>query len=406
MTRAIRLEDRDSFVELYQNPNVLILDIARKFKIHPRTVAREARRLGLKPIKRNFRRKSTKPFTEEEWEQFRKEFEVTATVELAERYRVSPETIKFWASQKGFSRSKPAPEVVSCQPEQDGSYEQLLELVWSSSRLIRGETWTPPEVDFNLETELPIALVFTADWHLGSPGVDYEAFDETRRLIIETEGVYAYVGGDGTERFVKTIAGPQAAGIDQQPITIQRLFFIRAIESMMDKIVAFGTGNHEEWSRIATGFDELANIARRLNFVYTGPGGLLNLTVGKQTYRIFRTHRFRFTSSFNLTHAAKQCWRLGVYDADIVVVEHRHEAAIESFMGHGLERIAVRTGTFLVYDDYARRFGFYGAEVANPTIILFPFERKMISFKRLQDAVIMLRALREQAQTPPASTPF
>jgi len=280
--------------------------------------------------------------------------------------------------------------------EIEGTYEQLMDLVKKSARLILQETWTPPELNVQIEDERPIAITFTADWHLGAPGVDYDAFDRMRNLVIQTDGLYAYIGGDGTERFIKAPSVPRGAGIEQQPITIQRLLFIRALEGMIGKVVAFGTGNHELWMKVATGYDDLAEIARQLKFVYTGPGGLLNLTVGKQIYRIFRSHKFRFSSALNLTHAAKQCWRLGAYDADIIVIEHRHEAAIETFTGHGQERIAIRTGTFLVFDDYARRMGFYGAEVGNPTVILFPEERKMIAFKHLEDAVLLLESLRSR----------
>jgi len=291
------ISDTESFKKLYLDPNITILEIARVFNVDRATVRREARRLQLPLIKRNFRRTASKPFTPEEWEQFKKRFESWTLEELAEHYRVAPRTISAWAAQKGFKKQEPNPEVIAEQPG-NGSYEELLELVKRSARLIRRETWTPPEISVSLDVTEPIALVFTSDWHLGSPGVDYETFDEVRKLIIETEGVYAYIGGDGTERFMTALA-PKGAGIDQQPITIQRLFFIRAIEGMLDKVIAFGTGNHEEWAR------------------------------------------------------------------------------------------------FLVFDDYARRFGFYGVEVANPTVILFPYERKMIGFKRLQDAIIMLQALRQ-----------
>jgi hypothetical protein len=111
-------------------------------------------------------------------------------------------------------------------------------------------------------------------------------------------------------------------------------------------------------------------------------------------YPILRLHKGRFNSSFNLTHACKQYQRLHFPEARIIVVEHQHVAAIDSYRYNENECVAIRTGTYAVYDDYAQQNGFFGSHVCNPTVVLYPKEDKIVGFKDMHDAVTYLRAVR------------
>ena len=56
--------------------------------------------------------------------------------------------------------------------------------------------------------------------------------------------------------------------------------------------------------------------------------------------------------------------------------------------------MAIRTGTYGVYDDYAQQNGYFGSHVCNPTVIMFPDRDKLVGFKDMKDAIIYLRAVR------------
>ena len=148
-----------------------------------------------------------------------------------------------------------------------------------------------------------------------------------------------------------------------------------------------GTGNHTSWTEMLTGLDEVKSITDKLNLVYTEAGGLINLKVGNILYKIYRQHHYRFNSSFSPTHSVKQILRMGEADYDIGVLEHLHQSDMESFYWGGKFRIAIKTGSYKTDDEYARSRGFWGSNISNPSIILFPNEYKMLPFIDIKEAV-------------------
>ena len=107
-------------------------------------------------------------------------------------------------------------------------------------------------------------------------------------------------------------------------------------------------------------------------------------------------HVGRFNSSFNLTHTNKQEQRMNYPWARFTVFEHKHMAACETYRYDNRECIAMRTGTYAIYDDYAEQWGFYGAHVCNPTVVMFPDKDRIVGFKDMWDAIDFLRAVRAE----------
>ena len=387
----------DEFTKVWSDSQVCVGDIAKRFGVNRRTVYDWANNLRLPKVDRsgNKRTQSGVYWTEERIKEFAREYPSTDSRILAKKYGVGALRIRQLASEFGIlkkSVKRDVDEAIEDLP----TYEELMDLSVTEQLIMDKLIKHPEVVRIEIDTDKPIALTNWADLHLGHPGVDYVGVDSATNLVCETDGLFVYAGGDGSENFIVSNGKSAGAGLNQQQIVRQRALFIRLLQKLGDSLIALGSSSeHSGWNRAMTGVDDLAELAKRLNLVYTDVGGLIELTVGNQTYNIFRTHRYKYNSDFNLTHTAKQLWRLGQYDADITIVEHRHSAAIESFLGHGLERYAVRTGTAKVYDDYARKFGYYGQRFANPTIILYPNERRMIGFLHMEDAIITLKALRE-----------
>ena len=392
--------DTELFERLWMDKNITLKEVSRQVGRAERTLRDTANRLGLPKVDRSqhaVESSRIRPYwTKERIEEFKDEYSKTDTRILMKKYGVSYGRIGKLANEFGILKERKKTKEIDWGIEDLPSYNELMTLSIEEQKIL-DKLLKQSEVNrFSIDTKLPIAVSYVADLHLGHPGVDYAGVDKVVDLICNTDGLYVYFGGDGSENFLSYMgAGMASGGLNQQQIVRQRALLIRMLQKLSDKIIAFGSSpEHTGWSRIITGVDDLADIAKRLNIIYTDVGGALELRVGEQVYFIFRTHRFKFQSTFNLTHASKQLWRLGKYDADIVIVEHKHNAAIEKFMGHGLERIAIRTGTAKIYDDYARKFGFYGQKFENPTVILFPEERRMIEFLHMEDAIITLNALR------------
>jgi hypothetical protein len=165
------------------------------------------------------------------------------------------------------------------------------------------------------------------------------------------------------------------------------------LQRLLDHLIAVGTGNHNYWTALADGEDWDAELARRLRVVYTKHAGVINLVVGKQLYQILRLHKGRFNSSDNLTNSCKKHQKNDYPNARVIVVEHQHRADMEQYRYNESECVAIRTGTYATYDDYALSNGFFAAHVANPTVIFWPDKDHLVGFKDMEDAVTHLKAV-------------
>jgi hypothetical protein len=233
-------------------------------------------------------------------------------------------------------------------------------------------------------------MVWSADWHTGSEGVDYEQFFGDIELIADHPGLYVVVGGDGIDLFIKQ-ALAHAAHTDAVSPSVQFAAFEQIIERLDDSLAALSTGNHDEWLYRNTGIDWLKALAKRKRIAYTGHGATISLQVGKERYTIYRRHKLRFWSSFNRTHGAKRAWEFAPADAEVIVGEHKHVAGLEPFDRHGKQRWAILCGTYKTFDRFAEEQGFYGMKALSPAVIFWPSEHRMLGFVDFHDAVDHLR---------------
>jgi hypothetical protein len=72
---------------------------------------------------------------------------------------------------------------------------------------------------------------------------------------------------------------------------------------------------------------------------------------------------------------------------DVGVIAHHHESGLEFFNRHGLERAAVRVGSYKVNDDYADKHGFENGTANMPMIIFDGQRRKLVGFTDILDGV-------------------
>jgi len=59
--------------------------------------------------------------------------------------------------------------------------------------------------------------------------------------------------------------------------------------------------------------------------------------------------------------------------------------SVEPFYKHGELKIAVRAGTYKVYDGWARSQGFYGARVGVPVVFFWPDTWRMQVWPQIDD---------------------
>ena len=271
------------------------------------------------------------------------------------------------------------------------TWEEHIETMQNMDKLIAFHQRVPSKITIQIKTDSPVVRVVTADWHLGMFGVDYKSFRDDVDFIQNEPLLKVNIGGDGYHNIIEP--AKVGSGHNQAPISVQKGLYVLTLEKLKDKIDTIRTGNHNYWTTLAEGEDWDREITRKIKLLYLKHFGVVYYKVGKMVYPWLMLHKSRYNSSFNLTHNCKQNQRMCFPQARVVVAEHQHIAAIEQYRYDEKECIAIRPGTYAVYDDYAQQNGYFGAHVCNPAVVMFPNEDKLVGFKDMRDAVTYVKGL-------------
>lgn len=247
-------------------------------------------------------------------------------------------------------------------------------------------------VNIAIKTQEPIILCFSGDWHIGGDGTDHTALQNHLRLIRETPHCYVLLMGDYCDNF-QPRGTPPATGDQVIPAGPQLRLAAHFFAYVAEKVLGFIEGNHDNWTWKLVGFSYVQAAAERLTKPYLRHGGTVNLKVGNTEYRIAIRHDFRFKSALNSTNSQRQMFHF-TGGADIVALGHLHFGEIHHKEIAGRETIWLRNGTFKVDDDFAYQIGVGKGQPVMPAVVLYPTLKKMIPFRRLEDAVACLQPKR------------
>lgn len=209
---------------------------------------------------------------------------------------------------------------------------------------------------------LPAYFWLLCDSHLGNVQVDYDAFSQDYRIVRDTPNFYALANGDEIDNFM-VHTGRAAVGVYENPISPeQQALLMRGLFKTLDdkgKMAAFSFGNHNEWSK-GSGYKFENTWLRDFRCPILNCGGLVEVKLGNQTYRIAMTHRYWGNSRKNPTNAAKNYLDFEYKDADVVFLGHTHVAEYLFFRrGHGNPyKFAVIGGTYKLEDEFAAQNGY------------------------------------------------
>ncbi|MES4791839.1 MAG: hypothetical protein C4321_01585, partial [Chloroflexota bacterium] len=148
------------------------------------------------------------------------------------------------------------------------------------------------EANITFHVDHPICVICLSDLHIGSWSTDHALLESITDDIITTPHLYIALLGDLQEMAIKLRSVAEVTG-NLLPPEFQHQY----IESWLDEIahrVLFSTwGNHEVVREEAqAGSSRLADMLKRRVIFHDGIGHI-NLTIGKQVYRIAASHRFR-----------------------------------------------------------------------------------------------------------------
>jgi hypothetical protein len=260
-----------------------------------------------------------------------------------------------------------------------------------------------PQVEVSLPTDEPIGVCLMSDWHIGAEGTDLRRLMRDIDYICRHPSLYVGLGGDVCDNFILEKMGSAAQSSDLQ-VRFQWRIFKQLMTPLLasNSLLWVSSGNHDQWSIKAAQIDPILASLGDIPVSYIGEGGYVDLTVGEQTYTIYRKHKpARFNSNFNWTHWHKQMLgRFMPREADIVACEHLHRCAIENFPYRGKMHIAACLGSYKVTDLWAMSGGYYDGGYGVPTVVLYPDRRRMLPFMSIEDAVELLDG---PSRIPPAA---
>ena len=255
------------------------------------------------------------------------------------------------------------------------------------------------EATIKIYTDKPFAISFTSDWHLGSPYTDYEALLRHIDLWLSVPNLYLGTLGDITDNFILSALKSGAltalfSPLDQHDVAKQ-LF-----SDLSEKVLFTQSGNHENWTSSEAGMELAQSFYSNLKAPYLREGGGITLVVNDLiSYRLYVKHRYRFHSNFNVTNSGKRMHDMES-PFDIGVLGHYHVPTFEHThkWSGAMQRdiIYIMTGSYKVDDKWTREMGLAARGTAGcPTVIFFPNQKKMIPFRNVEDAAVMLQALQQ-----------
>lgn len=252
-----------------------------------------------------------------------------------------------------------------------------------------------PYFDVEIRDSKPISISFLSDQHIApnSP-CDLEKMHKDAELIATIDGAYAILGGDGVDNHIKH----RAATLHQRtPPGTQWQLYDYYLSLFKDSILVMVSGNHDDWTMDFAGIDMVGTLAKKNKLHYAPDAAYVNLSLNGQPYLVAMRHQYRFNSQLNLGHTVKRWYDQGEVPFDVGCVGHHHEAHFELFYRHGLDRLALRPGSYQIHSTYARRYGFNYSKPVSPTVVFWPDRREMMAFKDVHQGVEYLSFLRKQS---------
>lgn len=230
-------------------------------------------------------------------------------------------------------------------------------------------------LNYVIEENKPVVVVFFSDWHLGSIWTNYSNIVDVWIKTMEHSEVYVVFAGDIVDNFENLLffqtVNSQIITPEKQKEILIKMFKILAYKK---RLLVAVLGNHERYIK---DFDEmLQSVPIAVNRIY------FKIRVFLQEYKIAVVHKSKFSSNSYPIHSAFRELMMTYPGADIVVTAHTHVPGLCVCYYPQGEKILVKTGTFK-NGLYENSF----PEGLSPCVILYPVEKKVVPFMRLKDAI-------------------
>jgi len=241
-----------------------------------------------------------------------------------------------------------------------------------------------------IQTDQPIAVMKSADWHFGGMDVDYAALLQHVRFLLDTPGFYLQLFGDDLNLMImhRTASTRRDIFTPEEQIAWLESFVHETVER--GKLISMGWGNHsDEFTERNAGFGIVKLIVNGRVPYFRGLG-YLDLVVGDgddaPTYSMAFAHKTRFNSFMNPLHGNKRMEQMHPHlfgerpIASEYITAHTHSPAFSTEgMVPSQRRHYIKCGTFKTDCTYSQRY-FGQGRIGVPTVVYMPDRKESICF--------------------------
>ena len=279
------------------------------------------------------------------------------------------------------------PNIVGVQAREGVSVDKAIaraKALWRAT-LIDRERRKRQAVTFSGEG--PICIMFMADSHAGSAGVNYDRLFEEADIISSTPDTHVVYVGDIVDQFVlqsmSQIRFHTSLTVPEEWAIARGL-----LELLAHKIIVSVAGNHDNWTNMLVGVDYFKDIVSQISpdALYGVHQVLFKLKVGDAEWRVKARHKWRGVSIHNPTLGIERAARLDG-DFDVGIGGHTHVAGLcRPFVNAGKTGYAVLCGSPKEEDEFADRIGFPKSNESITVPLVFTPGQSIITFATVRDA--------------------
>lgn len=233
----------------------------------------------------------------------------------------------------------------------------------------------------------PVLLVPFSDQHIGAWGADYDLLQKFTDELLRAPHVYIALLGDYAEFAIKL-----RSVLETTSQVIPPDMQVEFVESWFDEIwpkVAFATfDNHTvEREEKASGVSTIKRLLSKKVTYFNGIGHV-DVEVGKETYRIACSHRFRAGSSqLNPCASMMRYMRFEGVDREICMQGDTHKPGMIKYKDGNVMRTCLNAGTLHTNSGYAKRWFSLFTCSDYPCLVLYPDKHTFSPFWSLQEAM-------------------
>lgn len=275
-------------------------------------------------------------------------------------------------------------------------WKEYLEDMKERQERLEREEQSQEYAKVEINSELPIGIVLTSDWHLGSKGVAYDTWARHMELIKDEPQAFMMTLSNTIDNFVFP------SGMFEQmenPSSQQRMVRDFAREYKNKFLAIVGSRCHEGWTQNSSDVNVNYEMFRDVigdGVPWLPVGGVVELSFNGISYKFGLTHKVRGAGNNPQAFGQKMYDR---WPVDIVAAAHHHVKQLfytNKYEGKFEQEFAViRTGAYKIKDAYGESEGFGQGDIGSPIVILLPDRKHFIPFYSLEDGIDYLRLSRK-----------